>query len=331
VIRRSIIEKVFGPRDYVDAVERAFRFYGEGKVQMPPKVYLEGLAGPDGSPGDLRFMPVYVPAIAAAGAKDVNVHPANRELPAVMANIRLYDPSTGFLLALLDGTHITNMRTGAAGAVAAKYLSREDSRTAAFVGAGAQARTQLACLVVVRPEIAGVTVYDPNAETMRRFADEAKAKYGLDAHECRSPAEAVSVADIVTTVTPARGPVVDARDVRPGTHVNAIGADARGKQELDPSILKKARVVIDSWEQASHSGEINVPLLKGLFRREDVYAEIGEIVTGRKKGRESRDQVTVFDSTGLAVQDIVVATEIYRRLTSDPNLDATLDRIDLMA
>ncbi|HUT29525.1 MAG TPA: hypothetical protein VMX13_07025 [Sedimentisphaerales bacterium] len=145
LIKRTRLEAVFNMSDYIAAIEEAFVLYGNAGVQMPAKVYLSF------DKGDLRCMPAYIPSMAVAGVKNVNVHPLNKDLPTVMATITLVDPETGFPLAVMDGTHITKMRTGAAGGVAAKYLSRQDSQTAAFVGAGTQARTQLEALLITRP------------------------------------------------------------------------------------------------------------------------------------------------------------------------------------
>ncbi|MHC4635603.1 MAG: ornithine cyclodeaminase family protein, partial [Planctomycetota bacterium] len=258
IIKRPEVEEVFGMKDYISTIEKAFRLYGEGKVQMPAKVYLTF------EKGDLRCMPAYLPAMEAAGVKNVNAHPGNKGLPAVMAVITLIDPDTGFPIAIMDGTHITKMRTGAAGAVAARYLSREDSKVAGFVGAGVQAETQLEALLIVRPELARIIAYDINEANMKNFARDTKNRYGLDVEWAGSVEDAVKNADIVTTTTPVRRPIVKAEYVRPGTHINAIGADALGKQELDTKILKQARIVIDNWEQASHGGEINVALAKKL-------------------------------------------------------------------
>ena len=293
--------------------------YGEGKVQMPPKVYLSF------PKGDLRCMPVYIPDLNIAGVKNVNVHPANKDLPTVMATITLIDPETGFPVAIMDGTLITKMRTGAAGAVAAKFLSREDSKTAAFIGTGVQARTQLEALLIVRPSVSKIIPYDVEAESMENFIQHVKARYALDAEAADSVEKAVAEADIVTTTTPVRKPIIKAQYIAKGTHINAIGADAPGKEELEIELLKRARVVIDNWEQSSHAGEINVAVSENIIGREDIYADIGEIVTGKKAGRENSEQLTIFDSTGLAIQDIYSACMIYRALVSQH--EAELEKI----
>ena len=274
IIGAEIIAGAFAMADYVAVIEEAFRLYGRGEVQMPPKLSLTFARG------DLRCMPVYIPAMNTAGVKNVNVHPENEDLPTVMATITLIDPDTGLPVAIMDGTHITRMRTGAAGGVAAKYLSRRDSRTAAFVGTGAQAETQLAALLVTRPGIEKVVACDIRREHMERFAETVYRTHGREVICTPDIQQAAEHADILITTTTARAPIVHNGWIKPGTHINAIGADAPGKQELDTAILKRAVVVIDNWEQASHSGEINVPVSQGFITRDDVHADIGQIVCG---------------------------------------------------
>jgi len=305
---QSDVEKVLTMEDTIEAVENVFRAYGEGNVQMPPKVYLTF------AKGDLRCMPTYVEEVGFAAVKNVNVHPDNDELPSVMATVSLFDPATGFPLAIMDGTYLTAMRTGAAGGIAARYLARPESKVAGFIGAGRQAETQLLALLETMENLEDVLVTDLDEERAVGFAQMCANDLGLNAFVCPIE-ETLAGSDIVTTVTPARKPVVMREHVRPGTHLNAIGADAQGKQELESALLKDARIVIDNWEQASHSGEINVPLAEGAITRDDVYADIGELVAGKKQGRDDDEQITVFDSTGLAIQDLACAALVYRKLS----------------
>jgi len=292
------------------AAEEAFRAYGEGRVNMPPKAYLT-LAR-----GDFRAMygEIFLPEDHICGLKWVNVHPGNpaRRLLTVMAKIILNDPETGLEFADLDGTHVTDFRTGAAGGVAAKYLARADAARLGVIGAGAQARTQVAAILKVRP-IREVVVYNRHLAHSQAFADEIMARYGVQARATGELAEAVRNRDIVVTTTPSTTPIVPRAWVSPGTHINAIGADAAGKEELDPAILTAAKVVVDDWAQASHSGEINVPLAKGEFTPEQVYGSLGEIVAGKKPGRETPEEITVFDSTGLIIQDLALGLAVYKR------------------
>jgi len=291
----------------INCVEKAFLNYGQGKVQMPPKNYLYFKQ----YKGDLRIMPAFAADLDLAGTKIVNVHPENpkKGLPTVMAVIILSDAKTGIPLALLDGTYITGMRTGAAGAVEVKYLARENSNTLGVVGAGRQAVFQIAAISKVR-QLEKILVADINKKNIEKLACQFK-EAGIEIQE--AGLEETAKQEILVTITPSEKPIIKKEWLLPGTHINAIGADAAGKEELDPEILKIAKIVIDDWTQASHSGEINVPLRKGIIKKEDIYSSLGKIVSSEKPGRENYDEITVFDSTGLAIQDLFAANLAYQR------------------
>jgi alanine dehydrogenase len=286
---------------------------------MPPKAYLYFTE----FSGDLRCMPGYIPELNAAGIKAVNVHPNNRKvgLPTVMATILLNDPKTGFPIAIIDGTHITNMRTGAAGGIAAKYLAKENCKKVAFIGAGIQAETQVAALMITKPMITEASVVDLDKDRAEAFARLCSDNYKLKATVVANIHDACVDADVINCTTAARKPIVMKADVPKGAHINAIGADAEGKQELESIILRDAKVVIDDWVQASHSGEINVPVREKLFTRENVAAELGKVIAGNQKVRQSDDDITVFDSTGLAIQDLVTAAHVYHLIIDGPGRD----------
>lgn len=311
LLSRAEVEDLITMREAIDIVEGVLRAKGFGKVQMPPKSYVHF----NRYGGDLRVMPAYLGEQGAAGVKFVTVHPRNPKehgLPTVMATILLLDPEGSTSIAIMDGTLITNIRTGAGAAVAAKYLARRDSRVVAMLGTGVQARTQLIGLNEVL-DIKGVRVNDVIPEKARGYADEMGKKLGVGVKPVDNAREAIKGADIIVTVTPVREPILMDEWITEGTHINAVGADAPGKQELDPRILKRAKIIVDDLEQASHGGEMNVPLSKGLITREDVHAELGEVITGKKPGRTSREEITVFDSTGLAIQDIATAWAVYQK------------------
>jgi len=312
------VKKLLSLSEVVEAVESAFRQKGLGRVQMPAKIYLYYRK----YGGDLRAMPSFLEDLDISAVKIVNVHPknpANNGLPTVMAVITLIDPSTGAPLAIMGGTTITDMRTGSAGGVAAKYLARKDSKVVGLVGAGAQARTQLMALLEVYKSLEEVRVWSRTEETKKKFVAETQQAYRnvIRVVPAASVRDAVEEADIVVTTTPSRKPLVMNDMVSAGMHVTCIGADAVGKEELDPAILKRAKIVVDDWAQASHSGEINVPLSRGLIAKDDVWAEIGEIVAGLKPGRQRQDEITVFTSTGLAVQDAVTAKIAYSKAVAN--------------
>jgi alanine dehydrogenase len=282
------------------AVESAFAAHGRGEASMPPKVYLDL----EDVGGDFRAMPAR--SGTYAGVKWVNSHPQNPQrhgLPTVLGTYILNDAATARPLAIMDGTLLTALRTGAAAGVASKYLAPKHPKTLGVVGCGAQASFIVEAHRVFWPDI-DVLLFDRSMEAMERSV----ASFGATA----SSLEVVAASDIVCTGTPSREPVVYPNMLGTNVHINAMGADAEGKQELDAGILGASRVVIDDVAQAAHSGEINVPLHKGEFALDDVSAVLGEIVAGLKPGRLDDDGWTVFDSTGLAIQDLFLAAEIYQ-------------------
>lgn len=292
-------------------VELAFKEKGHGRVQMPAKNYLFYKK----HNGDLRTMPSYLEELKISAVKIVNVHPENKikySLPTVMAVIVLIDPKNGAPIAIMGGTSITDMRTGAAGGIAAKYLAKKNSKKVGLVGAGAQARTQLMALIEVYKKLK-IKVWSRKKATKRKFVDEASSTYGdfCEITPVDTLKEAVIGSDIIVTTTPSRQPLILDYMVSTGMHFNCIGADAPGKEELDPNILKKSKIIIDDWEQASHSGEINVPLSQQVITRQNVWAEIGEVIAGLKSGRKNPEEITIFTSTGLAVQDAITARIAY--------------------
>jgi len=255
-------------------------------------------------------MPAYIGR--AAGVKWVSVYPNNHRynLPTVLAMIILCDSDCGYPLAIMDGTYITEIRTGAAGGVAVKYLARGDSSVIGMIGAGRQAETQLLAIREVLPKIKEVKIFDLQKDTSLRYAERMETELNINIRPVET-IESAAEADIVVTTTPSRKPIVKKQYIRPGTHINAIGADAPGKQELESVLLASAKVVVDDIEQASHSGESNVPLSQRLLKVEDIYGTLGEVTANMKKGRENNEEITIFDSTGLAIQDIVCAKFVY--------------------
>lgn len=305
---RDSMKYYFEPEKLLDyeqvntIVERAFAEHGSGRTQMPSKLYVTF------PHGDLRTMPAYLPALDIAGVKIVTVHPANREmnLPSVMALTLIIDPDSGLPLALLNATGLTDMRTGAAGAVAAKYLCPKKEIVLGLMGTGRQAENQLQALAekFTFNEVKIWSMDEALAETFRK-------KYlQYDIRICNP--KTTCDCDVLVTTTPSRVPIVKNKWIHDGTHINAIGADAPGKQELDPTLLIRGRVFVDDTEQAIHSGEINVPVAKGFFSRDKISGTLGDVVLGRKT-RNSADEVTIFDSTGLAIQDLAIASLAMRQ------------------
>jgi alanine dehydrogenase len=297
-------EKSIDLREVNQAIETAFADHGRGRVQMPPKVYV---TLPE---GDFRTMPAYLPSLSLAGVKIVNVHTGNpsRGLPTVMALTVILDIATGEPVAILNATKLTNMRTGAAGAVAAKYLSPKKEIVLGLIGTGRQAEAQYRA-ISKELDISEIKCWSRNSLHAEKFAQ------SITDYAARSVSvEKACDCDVLVTTTPSREPVIKSEWVKDGTHINAIGADAPGKQELDPLLLKRGRVFVDDMVQAVHSGEVNVPISRGIFSPEEIAGTLGEVVIGKKQ-RERPDQITLFDSTGLAIQDLAIAAIAMRNGT----------------
>ena len=303
VLTQSEVKEVTTMELAVTAVEGAFAGFGRGEASMPPKVYLPI----EDHDGDFRAMPARLGD--SAGIKWVNVHAHNRKrygLPTVMAVYVLNDPANAFPLAVMDGTLLTALRTGAAGAIASKHLAQRAPRTVSFIGCGTQAYTLHGSHQVVFDGFESLA-HDRNDATARRFAERVGARV--------VSLEDAAGADIVCTATPSRTPFLQAHWVKPGAHINAMGADAPGKRELCTATLKEAAVYIDDIHQATGSGEINVPLADGDFSVDEIAGTLGEVVAGLQP-RPDLGTTTIFDSTGLAIQDVSLARAIYEAARS---------------
>ncbi len=328
LIKKSDVAKVLDMESCIESVESAFRLCGQKKIQMPPRSYLTL----EEYNGDIRSMLAYIAEFPIAGVKAESVHPNNYklDLPTVMATILLLDPGSGFPIAMVDGTQITNMRTGAAGGIAARYLANKKIDIVGFVGAGKQARALFEALMIVHPEIKKIKVYDIIRKHSVSFAEYCTSGHTVEVEIVDEIAGAVTGCGIVNTSTAARKPLFNDAIVSPGTHINAIGADAEGKQEMSSTILKNAILIVDDWNKASNFGEINVPYHMGEITRADIQAEMGEIVIGKKEGRTSENDITVFDSVGLAIQDIITAWNVYKWLMENEEYKSNLQDVSFL-
>ncbi|MDS0220433.1 ornithine cyclodeaminase family protein [Haloarcula sp. S1AR25-5A] len=297
----------------IDAVAAAFAADARDNTIMPAKSYIDL---PQYN-GDFRSMPAYVNAETwdAAAVKWVNVHldnPRDHDLPTVLGTLIYSDPETAFPLAVMDGTVLTRLRTGAAAAVATDHLAVDDATSLGLVGAGTQAYTQLEAISSVR-DIETVVVADRDTEKQQAFVDAFDDRFDVRA----GTIEDAAGCDVLSTITPVESPIVEREWLGDRTHVNAIGADAAGKQEHDERTLLDSKLVIDNYEQCTHSGEINVPWGAGVLTDTDLHGELGDIVAGKLSGRTDDDGITVFDSTGLAIQDVAAAHVVYENASAD--------------
>jgi alanine dehydrogenase len=311
ILSRTDMMGLVTPAEYVGCCEQAYRMHGEGRFFMEPKghIVLEKY------PGEWEAMPSYIEEPEAAACKWVSIREQNRErfgLPTVFSILIYTHPETGFPLAICDGSHHTVMRTGAAAAVSARWLARPDSQVLAIVGAGHMAEGTLAtCNEVFKWR--EVRLWSRSQATLSDFVSAQQPRYSFPLKASLELEEVVRGADVVVTVTPARTPIVRDAWISPGTHVAAVGADKAGDQELDAAILQRARVFVDDIRQCRTDGEINVPLSEGLITEDDLVGEIGKVIAGTKEGRTSEDDITVFDSTGIALQDSATVPLEYER------------------
>jgi alanine dehydrogenase len=322
VLTRSDVAELLSLRECIEALEEAFRAQAAGRALAPGVL---GLHLPEGGfhvkAAGLRRGRLYVAAKLNA---NIPSNPERRALPTIQGVIALFDGEDGRPLALLDSMEVTALRTGGATAVAARYLARPGAAVLAICGCGTQAAYQVRALAVVRP-IREVRAYDAEAARAEGLCRSLSAEPGLSASVALELPAALRGAELIVTCTPSRRPLIAADEVAPGSFVAGVGADNPEKQELDPRLLARGRVVVDSLEQAAAIGELHHALQAGAVRREDVAAELWEVASGRKPGRVSDEEITVFDSTGVAIEDVAAAALVYERaLTSGLGLRLAL-------
>jgi ornithine cyclodeaminase len=314
VISARDLRELVPMTDAIAAVRQAFVELSAGRATVPLRTHVPV----SGSDGALLAMPASLPAIGGLGAKLVTVFPRNpaRRLPTIFATVVLLDAETGEPEALVEGTYLTALRTGAAGGLAADLLGRPDAGIVALFGAGAQARTQLEALCAVRA-VTQVRVVDSQRDAADRFVSWAGAQPWLGGATivvAADPALAVRGADLIVTATTSPTPVVPDAEVAPGAHVTAVGAYTPHTRELPGSLVARAAVVVDSRTAAlAEAGDLVMPIAEGLFRPDAIRAEIGEVAAGTVVGRQGRDEITVFKSVGHAVQDLAVGRLAFTR------------------
>ena len=310
----STVRELLSIEVCIDAVEQAFRLHGEGKAPQPGVLAVHAQHGTFHiKAGTLELDRHYFAAKTNAN------YPGNVErygLPTIQGVIALFDAERGTPLAILDSREITSLRTGAATAVAAKYLARENASIVAICGCGVQARTQLEAVAAVRT-LTRVYAFDRNRDNATRFAREMSNDLGIEVRVAPDFSAAARESDICITCTPSRTAILGAGDVSAGAFVAGVGADNPDKQELEPALLARSAVVVDILDQAVTSGDLHHAIAAGVMTRDDVRAELGAVVAGRQKGRLHDDEIVVFDSTGTALQDVAAAAAVYERAAGE--------------
>ncbi len=310
LLNESEVKSLLNIKDVIASVEDAYTAYCSGQVLQPDIISIEL---PEFH-GEMDIKAGYSRSSGMISVKCASGFYRNQKsanLPNSMSTVLLFDGDTGFPRCVMNGGPITAYRTGAAGAVSAKLLARNDSSSVAVIGTGEQARMQVRALKEV-VELKKIMVWGRSAGQVSAYRNEMETELRCQAEACDTPEEAVKKADIIVTATPGKAAIVRREWVRQGTHIIAVGADMEGKQELDPSLFAGAKLVVDNQSQCITRGETQNPLRQGVIRTEDIYCELGQILLGKKPGRENDKEITIFDTTGMAVQDNVTAVKIYK-------------------
>jgi ornithine cyclodeaminase/alanine dehydrogenase len=308
ILTREDVMSVLEMKDCMDAVEKAFAELANGTAVLPLRI---NITPPDGLS---LYMPAYLNEMKALACKVVTVYknnPAKFKLPTTIGKLLLQNPETGEVICVMDAGFLTAVRTGAASGVATKYLARNSkSQVAGIFGAGVQAKMQLWAVKVAR-DLSKAIVYDVSAEAMDKFVDELSENLELEIVKAASPEEVLE-ADIICTATSSSTPLFDGSKVKEGTHINGIGSHTPNARELDSEIIRRSKFIGDSRTACfNEAGDIMIPLKEGVITESHFYAELGEILTGRKPGRVNDKEITLFKSNGLAIQDAAAAKLVY--------------------
>jgi len=308
LLTRSDVAALLTIDDYIASIERVFKLYGEGKTGAP------GILGVHAPSGGFHIKAGMLDLEQSFFAAKINANfPQNATrfgLPLIQGVIVLCNAENGLALAVMDSIEITIQRTGAATAVAAKYLARKESKSLTVCGCGNQGRISVQALSKVFP-IETVFAFDIDSDKAAKFAEEMPQDFQVIATD--DVHGAVSKSDLIVTCTPSNKYFLRRESVRAGTFIAAVGADNESKQELDPTLLAENATIVDVLDQSASIGELHHALEAGLMVRSDVRAELGEVVAGIKPGRKSADEIIVFDSTGMALQDVIAAAMVYER------------------
>jgi ornithine cyclodeaminase/alanine dehydrogenase len=305
------VRRLVTMKEAMATVEKAFGEYAKGRALMPPRstMMLEK------HQGSISLMPSYLEETGVAATKIISIYPMNpaKGLPTSIAQIVVNDPETGRFIATIEASYLTALRTGAVTGVAVRYLARENSRIAAIIGCGIQGQTQAWAVAESRP-IETLRCYDLSWERSQAFAEEMSRRLKVEVLPAETAKEAVKDADIVVTSTTSKEPVVRRNWLGEGVHISAIGSFYPDHRELDTATVRDAKVVVDSEEAAlAEAGDLIIPIKEGAITEKHIYAELGELVIGLKSGRTKEDELTLFKSVGLAIQDSSVAGLVIKK------------------
>ena len=317
LLNRSDVQQVLTMAKAIDVVEAAFGELAHNTAEMPPRtVMIDPAVG-----GWIAYMPAYLKSGGGLGVKAVTVYkdnPTKFGLPTTIGTILVQDNQTGEVVAAMDGGYLTAMRTGAVSGVATRHMARPDSKVGGVLGAGVQARQQ-AVAVAEASNVDTILTFSLDDDTSRReFADWVAQATGLDVQLAASTEALCRESDIVALATTAANPIVNAKWWKPGAHINAIGSHAPGIRELDTASIQRARIICDQLDACmAEAGDLQIPVEDGDYAWSDIAGDLGDVVNGNTPGRTSGDEVTIFKSVGLAIQDISCAALVYREAVAN--------------
>ncbi|MCB2358220.1 ornithine cyclodeaminase family protein [Clostridium estertheticum] len=345
ILNDEAIEKVLDMKQVIAAVEQVYTLKSSGKADLFPMIFHEFERGK----ADMDIKSGYIKEENVFGLKQVSWFGDNSKvgLPQLFGTTVIFDSTTGSPIGILNSGYITGMRTGAAGAIGAKYLARKNSENLLIVGAGHQATFQIAASLIALDNIKTVRIYDPinydiakklsisikkvlTDKFLSEFKNDAKLykvmcnKFNVEFEAVPDIKEAVGLSDVIITVTPARKPLLMKEWLKKGTHLSCVGADMEGKQEIDETIFGIARVFVDDINQAVNVGETEIPIKKGVLLVSDIIAEIGDVINGKVSGRTSDDDITIYDTTGIALQDLLTS-KIALDIANEKGLGVVVD------
>ena len=312
VINEKQIREIFTMKDAINAVKEAAISYSSGKTNIPLRANLNVKE----YNGNSLYMYGYVPDSNALGVKLVSVYPDNPKLgvSACPATVILENAKTGEVNSILDGTYLTRLRTGALSGAASSFMSREDSKVFALIGTGGQAESQLEAILSIR-DIEVIKIYSRNYDNVLKFIDRVSVGKKQKFVACKTSDEAIIDADIITAATTANEPVFDGKKVKKGCHINGVGSYTPEMSEIDENIIINSKViVVDTMDGTiNETGDFLKPMKKGIFKKEMITGELGELVSGKFSGRNNNDDITFFETTGAAVFDLVTGQKIYEK------------------
>ncbi len=310
ILSRTDVESVLNMKDTIEVMKIAFKELSEGSAILPQRIVIPTKDGVS------LYMPAFLPQTKSLAVKVVTVfknNPKKFNIPTTLGKILLQDIETGDVVCIMDGGYLTAMRTGAVSGCAIDYLAKTDAKNVGLFGTGVQGATQLWAAYETRPSVETCMVYDIRKDIAEDFINKMSVKIKIPNFEvAKSAEEAVKGSDIVLTATTSPNPVFRGEWLEPGVHISGIGSHTPGTRELDTETIQKAKVVCDQVSAClAEAGDLIIPINEGAITKEHIHAELGEIVSGKKAGRESESEITVFKSVGLAIQDAATAKLVY--------------------